>query len=567
MSKTKKVMALLMSFVLIASVFAGCGNNNSESLSTEKEVSNSSATSSESSVTGNVSEEEEIPVDYFAGTELTIAFEVNANDKTVDFNDKAICKLMEEKTGIHINWILVDSGVAAEKKAVLLTGDKQPDAYISLIKQSDIVNSPDLFYDISEEGLLEKWAPNLYEEYAVEYPHVLNALTWPDGSIYSLPIISYSLDIADSVQACFPAINTEWLKKIDKEIPTNADELYEVLVAFRDNDMNGNGDTTDEIPLVFQIGSWKADPSFYMQMWGIAGAGCSLIDAGRMLKNGEVVSTYDTENFRSYLEYMHKLYDENLLAKDSFTLNSQQYAAIQSAETPVVGVSLTYNNSNFKQAEGVYQMFYFQGMEGVDPYFVGSKDGDSLTELYAFGIVPTADANIEALLHWWNYMGSTEEMKKIAAGYVEGYHYEVLEDGRIQKLSSPKEGESGYVYYDLWSSGFNNIIPPENPAKVLSTTPSFWNQERVDMCTSVVEAGFTAKGAEDWTFRIVPADKVEGKAFIEVELDSYIQGFHADAIKNGVTDASWKAHLDALKSVGYYEWLDYWKSYVANSWD
>lgn len=44
-------------------------------------------------------------------------------------------------------------------------------------------------------------------------------------------------------------INKAWLDQLGLEVPTTTEELYELLCAFRDNDMNGNGDTTDEIPL------------------------------------------------------------------------------------------------------------------------------------------------------------------------------------------------------------------------------------------------------------------------------------------------------------------------------
>lgn len=33
-------------------------------------------------------------------------------------------------------------------------------------------------------------------------------------------------------------------------MPTTTDEFYEMLVAFRDQDANGNGDPNDELPLL-----------------------------------------------------------------------------------------------------------------------------------------------------------------------------------------------------------------------------------------------------------------------------------------------------------------------------
>lgn len=562
----KKVVALMIGFAMAVSAFTGCSNANSQQIEASTGT-NEVTQNSEVQISSEADEsaDEGIAVDHFAGTELTIAIVAKPDDQSTDFNEKPIFKLMEEETGIHINWIVIDQGVSEEKKGVMLASDEQPDAYIAMIKPSDIINSPGLFYDLSEEGLLEKWAPNLYQEYTVEHPEVLNTLTWSDGKIYSLPIVSYAAASASAWLYSFPSINMEWLEQLDMEVPTNAEELYDVLVAFRDNDMNGNGDTTDEIPFTFQTDSWKADLSMMMQMWGIGGAGSSVLNAGRMMKDGEVVSTYDTENFRNYLEYMHKLYAEDLLDKEGFTQTSEQYAAKQGAETPIVGVSLTYNNSNFKQDEGVYKLFYFQGMEDVEPYFMGGKNKDNLSDFNAFGFVPTAESNIEALLHWWNHMGSTEEMKQIAHGNVEGVHYEVLEDGRIQNLVAPALGEPGYI--DVWTNGLHNHRMPFDPDKVIQAEATGFDKEREDFIKAIVESGLCAAEGEGWPYRIAPQEKVEERTFIELELEEYIESFHAEAIMNGVTDTSWQAHLDQLKAIGYYEWLDYWKSYVANSWE
>ena len=58
------------------------------------------------------------------------------------------------------------------------------------------------------------------------------------------------------------------------------------------------------------------------------------------------------------------------------------------------------------------------------------------------------------------------------------------------------------------------------------------------------------------------ATKEEERAFMEVELFEYVSAFIADAIVNGVTDASWAKFLEDLKTYRYYDWLDWWQGYV-----
>ena len=50
-------------------------------------------------------------------------------------------------------------------------------------------------------------------------------------------------------------IDRTWLKNVDMEMPTTLDEFYNVLVAFKEKDANGNGDPNDEIPWTFDKGT------------------------------------------------------------------------------------------------------------------------------------------------------------------------------------------------------------------------------------------------------------------------------------------------------------------------
>ena len=49
-------------------------------------------------------------------------------------------------------------------------------------------------------------------------------------------------------------INKNWLEKLNLAVPTTTEELKNVLIAFRDNDPNGNGQK-DEIPLSGMAGN------------------------------------------------------------------------------------------------------------------------------------------------------------------------------------------------------------------------------------------------------------------------------------------------------------------------
>ncbi len=90
------------------------------------------------------------------------------------------------------------------------------------------------------QDLVAEHAPHL-QSYLDENPDVRKAITAPDGNIYAIS------NVADGNAAHGYFIRQDWLEKLGLETPTNADELYTVLKAFRENDPNGNGQK-DEIP-------------------------------------------------------------------------------------------------------------------------------------------------------------------------------------------------------------------------------------------------------------------------------------------------------------------------------
>ena len=87
-----------------------------------------------------------------------------------------------------------------------------------------------------------------------------------------------------------------------EELPTTIDGWYEMLVAFRDLDPNGNGQA-DEIP--FEAG--QNGLSYFMPAFDILEG--AYIDPD----TGKVAFGEYTQNYKSYLETMNKWYSEGLI--------------------------------------------------------------------------------------------------------------------------------------------------------------------------------------------------------------------------------------------------------------
>ena len=142
----KKLVALTLSLAMAATAFAGCGAQDvSESPSN---ASTETAVAGTETSTEGTDVAEEIPVDKFAGTELTIVVKKHNYDTGESWEDKPAMKAAEEATGININWIMIDSG-QSERINAMLAGD-MPDAFIgNIVKEDTIGANKELFYDLS----------------------------------------------------------------------------------------------------------------------------------------------------------------------------------------------------------------------------------------------------------------------------------------------------------------------------------------------------------------------------------------------------------------------------------
>lgn len=100
-------------------------------------------------------------------------------------------------------------------------------------------------------------------------------------------------------------IRKDWLDKLNLKMPETIDEYHDVLVAFRDQDPNGNGEK-DEIPLIYQnedmfgLYSFKTAFGFkYSDIWSQT--------------DGKVAFDLMDDKFFDCLTTLHQWYEEGLL--------------------------------------------------------------------------------------------------------------------------------------------------------------------------------------------------------------------------------------------------------------
>ena len=273
------------------------------------------------------------------GASTALATEYPLADETANFrliirvrplhgnpDEMELFKRMEELTNVHITWDQIPQAEYDEKKNLLLAaGIDLPDGFFGKfsLNASDLVTYGSQGMLIPLNDLIDQYAPNLKALFEA-HPEVKSMVTAPDGNIYSTPYVQQG---EDGTIASNMMINVTWLQRLGLEKPTTMEELKTVLTAFRDQDANGNGDPSDEIPMTFKFNGSQRDIG---GLFGAFGYPDTLTDDGHhlVLDGDKVVFVPTTEGYKAACKYLHEnFFSQGLIDMEGFTMDKKTYNA------------------------------------------------------------------------------------------------------------------------------------------------------------------------------------------------------------------------------------------------
>lgn len=170
-------------------------------------------------------------------------------------------------------------------------------------------------------------------------PNFRKLVTFADGKIYSVARLQQQTH-TDYGHKFF--LNQTWLDNLGLAVPTTIDELTEVLRAFRDQDANGNGDPSDEIPITGTTSVQHANPLLFLM-----GSFTFFNTSNYLQVNDGVINVcYNTDGWREGLRYFASLYEEGLIDPLMFTQDLDQLKAVAQREGDTIVGSLSGMNSS-----------------------------------------------------------------------------------------------------------------------------------------------------------------------------------------------------------------------------
>lgn len=448
-----------------------------------------------------------------------------------NFTDLKFFKDLEEKTNINITWDMSPDESWKEKKSLILASGDLPDAFYggNILDDIDIVKYGKQGLLIPLEGLIDEYAPNL-NKVLKENPVIKKQITSPDGHIYSLPKIQTGA--VSTYDKLF--INKTWLDQLSLKVPTNTEEFYTVLKAFKDNDMNKNG-KADEIPFTFSFN--RRENGLY-SMFGAFGRIDTLDHI--VMDGDKVISSATQPEYKEAIKYFNTLYKDGLIDKEAFTHDFKVYISkIQNKETKVgafLGWSLSStvgaNNKDYVVVEP------FKGKDGKQKW--GNYDS-VITSKNSFSITSACKEPVAAM-RWIDENFEFKNSLESNYGMV-GITLKDNSDGTFEFLPVP-QGSTWNVQIHEGAPGVNgaSILTNEHESKV-KPNANILERKKLDEFYKPFHSN------EAYPDVFYTAEELEKMSTIQTDVKTYIDQMYSKWMINGGIDSDWDAYIKKLKDM------------------
>ncbi len=333
----------------------------------------------------------------------------------MSWKDVLVLKEYEKMTNVKMIYQEVPAQGFDERKSMLFAANELPDIFL----RANITNQEIVMYGvvgkqlIPLEKLINQYAPN-FKLLMKNYPEIKQALTAPDGHIYTLPMVTTTNTTRTGFK---PWVNQNWLKKVRMKAPANLDEFVKVLRAFRDQDPNGNG-KQDEIPIGLR------DPIAVYT--AIAGTWGLQYQMGYQINiNQNKVQIWLTDpRFKEMLVFLNQLYKEKLLWQDYYKKDLPKWRS-------------NLANGNF----GIFYMPFSDVFLNIENNYIGfapvkGPRGDRLWSNYGTPVetvgafaISTVNKHPEVAMKWVDYFYSNAGALFFRYG-IKGRTYTLKADGK-----------------------------------------------------------------------------------------------------------------------------------------
>lgn len=288
----KRMLALVLALSMVCATFvAGCGK--------EKETDSTKTEDSGDSISAGISkfEKEGVSLQWWlvGGKEEFYQYY---------FTEMKGWQKLQEETGINIEFLVQTN---EDGYLPMMTAGNYPDIVTAKNKEIYPGRLDQLYLDgvnIAFDDYIDDYMPN-FKAILENYPQISKDLQIANGK-YTFASTLYDTTNEEDrmVTSTYGlVIRQDWLDAVGMDVPTTIDEWYEVLLAFKNMDPNGNGEQ-DEEPLSTASSGWK----YFLTAYGIG-------DDPILDEDGNVFYGYATPEYKEFLTTMNKWRSEGFFCE------------------------------------------------------------------------------------------------------------------------------------------------------------------------------------------------------------------------------------------------------------
>lgn len=438
----KKICAMTLAICLLLSLMAGCGTP-AVSSAAEASVPDSQTVEAPAETTAPpveepeasaedsaVPEEPAVTVEYPLVTDGSVSLDVFMSMAgfipmvipdvaNVGFDTTRGIQLLEEQTGVDLNWTLIDADSYADQFSIVMASGDYPDylgAANSMVSGGiDALIEQEICVDVVPylDTCLPDYKAGLYSQ----NDDYRKYITSDSGYIATL----YNYEEQSTMGSY---IRQDWLDKLGLAVPETYDELHDVLTAFK-NEIEG----CDYPMLLTQ--NWDYSNNMFVGGYGTSTYGAGS-DLGYFVEDGKVQAGVLSDNYRDYVQMLHDWYAEGIIGEPTLNVvNSMQINEYLLSNQCGFGngQSDTLSASAVAAAGGDYNMRAIKEIvrEKGDTFKLYKNAGQPGNGGWA---VSTACENPEIAFKVINWMWTEEGYNAMNFG-VEGETYNVV-DGKVE---------------------------------------------------------------------------------------------------------------------------------------
>lgn len=525
--KLRKIIALLLTLTMIATVLFACANETPDDPAppAQNDVADNGDDGGDDGA--EVDSDDPFAGTFGGGVTLSLAALEGWFPAVTMGDNLPVWQEFERRTGVIIDWeVFSDYDTAmmpriaagADLPDMMLIPPAWGNSGVFTLARDGII--------IQLDDLIANYAPDI--TYLLDNDaHLRGLLTAPDGNIYT---IADTPKFVNDVVASALFIRQDWLDELGLPVPSTVEEWYNTLHAF-----SAMGD--DIIP--FSGINLGGGCSFFGSSFGLN----SWMTAWGADADGVVFNQFASDEYRELLTFLNRMYEGGLMDRE-LTRDEPNFQSLVSTNT--VGAFATLAG---------YLTMYNNLIEGLGVHTLVMPPPDQNGDIRItkrdptwshYGI--TRDSNHpEIAIQWMNYVWGSDEGVILNEFGLEGKTFEFDENGDPQFTDFVLNNPDGLDMYNaLRSLGASNTMMVRTPMAVYLALQA--ESEALPFEIAMVPYRVEPFPA--------PMSTPEEQAILDrilPDFNTYISEMRVRFITGGEPLANWDEYIQTLERIGLAE--------------